>query len=158
MAGRTEEGLRELDEAIRLSPRDPQLWTFYGGKQVVLFMARRYSEARAASERALEVDPVSASATAYANIAATSALLGDLPRARTALAEMLRAWPDISIATFRALFASMPESSVETFFHALRLAGWTPDDDDAVASSTPVSAEGDSGSTRPVAPDRKVAR
>ena len=157
MAGRTEEGLRELDEAIRLSPRDPQLWTFYGGKQVVLFIAGRYSEARAASERALEVDPVSASATAYANIAATSALLGDLPRARAALAETLRAWPNISIATLRALFASMPESSVETFFHALRLAGWTPDGVDAVSSATSVSAETES-STHPAAPDRKVSR
>jgi len=157
IAGRTEDGLRELDEAIRLSPRDPQLWTFHAGKQVVLFIAGRYEEARAASERALEIDPESASATAYSNIAATSALLGDLPRARTALAETLRVWPNISIATLRALFASMPEASVETFFRALRLAGWTPDDDDEATSATPVSPEHDAGA-RPADPDRKVQR
>jgi tetratricopeptide (TPR) repeat protein len=156
IAGRTEDGLRELDEAIRLSPRDPQLWTFHAGKQVVLFIAGRYEEARAASERALEIDPESASATAYSNIAATSALLGDLPRARTALAETLRAWPNISIATLRALFASMPEASVETFFRALRLAGWTPDDD-AATSATPVSPEHDAAA-RPADHDRKVER
>src|SRR5207247_797195 len=80
-AGKTDEGLRELDTAIRLSPRDPQLWTFHAGKQVVLWNAGRYEEAREASERALEVDPESAAATAYSNIAATSAVLGDLPRA-----------------------------------------------------------------------------
>jgi len=128
IAGRTEDGLRELDNAIRLSPRDPQLWTFHAGKQVVLFVAGRYEEARAASERALEIDPESASATAYSSIAATSALLGDLPRARSALAETLRAWPDMSVPTLRALFASFPEECVERFFHALRLAGWTPDE------------------------------
>jgi adenylate cyclase len=124
IAGKTEEGLRELETAIRLSPRDPQLWTFHAGKQVVLWNAGRYEEAREASERALEVDPESAAATAYSNIAATSALLGDLPRARAALAETLRAWPNMSIATLRTLFASIPEESVERFFAALRLAGW----------------------------------
>lgn len=138
IAGRTEEGLRELDTAIRLSPRDPQLWTFHAGKQVVLFVAGRYGEARAESERALEIDPEAAAATAYSNIAASSALLGDLPRARAALAETLRAWPDMSVPTLRALFASFDDERVETFFHALRLAGWTaPDEDDAPTLATP---------------------
>jgi adenylate cyclase len=136
IAGRTEEGLRELDTAIRLSPRDPQLWTFHAGRQVVLFVAGRYEEARAASERALEIDPEAAAATAYSNIAASSALLGDLPRARSALAETLRAWPDMSVATLRALLASFDDERVETFFHALRLAGWTPDEEDLATRAT----------------------
>ena len=127
IAGRTEEGLRELDAAIRLSPRDPRLWTFYAGKAVVLSVAGRLEESSAASERALELDPDAASATALSNIASNAALLGDLPRARTALAETLRVWPDMSEATLRALFASFPESRVEEYFHGLRLAGWTPD-------------------------------
>ena len=128
IAGRTEEGLRELDYAIRLSPRDPQLWTFHAGKALVLSIAGRYEESRAESERALEIDPESASATAFSNIAATSAHLGDLPRARAALAETLHIWPEMSEATLRALFASIPEPAVEKFFSALRLAGWVPDE------------------------------
>jgi tetratricopeptide (TPR) repeat protein len=131
IAGRTEEGLRELDHAIRLSPRDPQLWTFHAGKQIVLSIAGRYEESRAESERALEIDPVAAGATAYSNIAATSAHLGDLPRARAALDETLRVWPNMSEATLRALFASIPEGPVEKFFHGLRLAGWTPEEEPA---------------------------
>ena len=131
IAGRTEEGLRELDHAIRLSPRDPQLWTFHAGKQVVLSIAGRYEESRAESERALEIDSVAAGATAYSNIAATSAHLGDLPRARAALAETLRVWPNMSEATLRALFASIPEGPVEKFFDGLRVAGWTPDEESA---------------------------
>jgi adenylate cyclase len=154
MAGRTEDGLRELDTAIRLSPRDPQLWTFHGGRQVVLFIAGRYKESRAASERALEVDPESASATAYLNIAATSALLGDLPRARAALAETLRVWPSMSEATLRTLCASLPEASVEEAFRALRLAGWAPDDavENSSEAATPAHA---TAST--LAPDRKAS-
>ena len=136
IAGRTEEGLRELDIAIRLSPKDPQLWTFHAGKAVVFFNARRYEESRAASERALEVDPDFANATAYSNIAATSALLGDLPRARAALAETLRLWPDMSVATFRAVFASIPDGPVEEFFRGMRLAGWVPDEDDVASPAS----------------------
>jgi Flp pilus assembly protein TadD len=139
IAGKTEEGLRELDTAIRLSPRDPQLWTFHAGKQVVLWNAGRYEEAREASEQALEVDPESAAATAYSNIAATSALLGDLPRARAALAETLRAWPNMSITTLRTLFASIPDESVERFFGALRLAGWDGYDDDVTTGVKPTT-------------------
>ena len=137
IAGRTEEGLRELDTAIRLSPKDPQLWTFHAGKAVVFFNARRYEESRAASERALEVDPEFASASAFSNIAATSALLGDLPRARAALADTLRVWPNMSVATFRTVFASIPDGPVDEFFRGMRLAGWAPEEDDApVAQST----------------------
>ena len=139
IAGNTEEGLRELDTAIRLSPRDPQLWSFHAGKQVVLWQAGRYEEAREASERALEADPQSAAATAYSSIAATSAMLGDLPRARAALAETLRAWPNMSITTLRTLFASIPDESVERYFNALRLAGWDGYDEDATTGVTPTS-------------------
>jgi adenylate cyclase len=126
MAGRTDEGLRELEYAIRLSPRDPQLWSFQAGKAVVLFVARRYDEARAASERALEIEPESA--TAFSTVAATSALLGDLPRAQAALAETLRLWPNLSVATLRSVVASVPEPAVDEYLRGLRLAGWTPDD------------------------------
>jgi adenylate cyclase len=126
MAGRTEEGLRELDHAIRLSPRDPQLWSFYAGKVVVLFVARRFEEARAASERVLEIDPDSA--VAWSTVAATSALLGDLPRAQAALTETMRLWPNLSIETLRAVVASVPEPAVDEYLRGLRLAGWESDD------------------------------
>lgn len=131
IAGRTEEGLRELDHAILLSPRDPQLWSFHAGKQIVYSIAGRYEESRAASELALEADRVAAGATAYSNIAAVSAHLGDMERAREALAETLRVWPDMSEETLRVLCASIPEEHVEIFLDGLRLAGWTPEAESA---------------------------
>ena len=159
IAGRTEEGLRELDNAIRLSPRDPQLWTFHAGKAVVLGVVGRYEESRAESERALEIDPESASATAYSNIAATSALLGELPRARAALAETLRVWPNMSISTLRALFASIPEPAVEAFFYGLRLAGWVPEEEDEKTSATtaPPANPGHDADRPPLDVGRKVS-
>jgi adenylate cyclase len=157
IAGRTDEGLRELDKAIRLSPKDPQLWTFHAGKAVVFWNAGRYEESRAASERALEIDPDSASATAFSNIAATSALLGDLPRARAALDDTLRIWPNMTVATLRALFASIPEPSVEEFFRALRLAGWTPDEEDApTRATTEAPTTPTPRADTPPLPDRKA--
>jgi adenylate cyclase len=139
IAGRTEEGLRELDHAILLSPRDPQLWSFHAGKQIVFSIAGRYEESRAASERALEADPVAAGATAYSNIAATSVHLGDLPRAREAMAETLRVWPDMSEETLRVLCASIPEEHVEKFLEALRVAGWAPEKESAPSGATTAS-------------------
>lgn len=139
IAGRTEEGLRELDTAILLSPRDPQLWSFHAGKQIVYSIAYRYEESREASERALEADPVAAGATAYSNIAATSVHLGDLPRAREALAETLRVWPDMSEETLRVLCASIPDEHVEKFLDALRVAGWTPEEKGAPSGATTAS-------------------
>jgi adenylate cyclase len=139
IAGRTEEGLRELDHAILLSPRDPQLWSFHAGKQIVFSIAGRYEESREASERALEADPVAAGATAYSNIAATSVHLGDLPRAREALAETLRVWPDMSEETLRVLCASIPDEHVEKFLDALRVAGWTPETESAPSGASTTS-------------------
>jgi Flp pilus assembly protein TadD len=127
MAGRTEEALRELDHAIRLSPRDPQLWSFHAGRSVVLFVARRYEEARAASEQAIAIEADAASAVSM--VAATSALLGDLPRARAALSETLRLWPNLSVPTLRTVVASVPEAAVDEYFRGLRLAGWSPADE-----------------------------
>ena len=85
-----------------------------------------YEEARTASERALEIEPESA--TAFSTVAATSALLGDLSRAQAALTETLRLWPNLSVATLRAVVASVPEPAVDEYLRGLRLAGWSPDD------------------------------
>jgi adenylate cyclase len=133
ISGQTEEGLREIDKAIALSPKDPQMWSFYGGKALVLGVAGRLEESIAASERVLEFDPESA--TAFSNIASKAALLGDLPRARQALADTLRVWPQMSEATLRTLLSSIPEPVVTRFFEGLQLAGWVPPDGPAPTSA-----------------------
>jgi hypothetical protein len=65
--------------------------------------------------------------------------LGDLPRAREALAETLRVWPDMSEETLRVLCASIPDEHVEKFLAALRAAGWTPDTESAPSGASTTS-------------------
>jgi adenylate cyclase len=138
MVGETDEGLRQLDRAIELSPRDPKLWTFHAGKAGVLFGVERYEEARAASERAVAIEPDAG--PAHSNIAAASALLGDLPRARAAVREMERSWPNATLVNLKTYLASAPPESLARFFEGLRLAGF----DVGAAAEPTVTAGGPS--------------
>lgn len=136
IGGRTDEALRELDAATRLSPRDPDLWSFHLGRAIVYFVAGRYEESRLAGEETLSVNPESAHG--LTNVAATSALLGDLPRARAAFAQARRVWPDMTEEALSTLFASFPPATTAQFFHGLRLAGLeSPDPPGAAASGVP---------------------
>ncbi len=128
MAGQTEEGLKQLDRAIWLSPRDPSLWTFHAGKAAVLFIAGRDAEARESSERAIAIEPEAM--PAHSNIAATSAFLGDLPRAHQAVAEMRRIQPTMSLQNVRTYMASAPPAVTARILEGLKLAGFEfPDEE-----------------------------
>lgn len=120
--GQTEEGLAHIDRALQLSPRDPALWSFYGGKAAVLFVARRYDEAIAESRKGLAINPNAGNL--YSNIAASSALLGDIEQATQARREMCRVWPDVSTEKLRIALASAPAEVSQRFFEGLRLAGF----------------------------------
>ncbi len=136
MAGETEEGLKQLDRAIWLSPRDPSLWTFHAGKAAVLFMAGRDAEAREASERAIAIDPDAL--PPYSNIAATSAFLGDMERAHQAVAEMRRIQPTMSMDNVRAYMASVPPAVTARIIEGLKLAGFEfPDEPVTVTKAGP---------------------
>jgi TolB-like protein len=120
--GHTEEGLAHIDRAVELSPRDPALWSFYGGKAAILFVAKRYAESMAAARKGLSINPDAGNL--YSNIAASSALLGDIEQAAQALREMRRVWPDVSIEKLRIALASAPAEVTERFFAGLRSAGF----------------------------------
>jgi adenylate cyclase len=141
MAGEYEDGLKQLDRAIWLSPRDPSLWTFHAGKAAVLFMAGRDAEARESSERAAAIDPDAL--PAYSNIAATSAFLGDMPRARAAVAEMRRIQPTMSLENVRTYMAAAPPQVTARILEGLRLAGFEfTDTEPASATSATATKEG----------------
>jgi adenylate cyclase len=44
MSGRAEEAVQSHDEAMRLSPRDPLMWTFMASKAIALILLGRYEE------------------------------------------------------------------------------------------------------------------
>jgi adenylate cyclase len=127
MAGEYEDGLKQLDRAIWLSPRDPSLWTFHAGKAAVFFMAGRDAEARESSERAVAIDPDAL--PAFSNIAATSAFLGDMDRAHWAVAEMRRIQPTMTLENVRRYMASAPPQVTARILEGLRLAGFEFADD-----------------------------
>ena len=122
LAGRMDEALAQLDKAVALSPRDPQLWTFHAGRAGVLFIDGRYAEARQSSERAVAIYPDAG--PALSNIAATSALLGDMPRAQWAVRELRRVAPNATLANVRAYLAAAPPGAIERLLEGLRLAGY----------------------------------
>ena len=59
-----------------------------------------------------------------------------MDRARAAMAETLRVWPDMSEETLRILCASIPDEHVEIFLDGLRLAGWKPEEESAPTGAT----------------------
>ncbi|MGJ7450950.1 tetratricopeptide repeat protein [Aquipuribacter sp. MA13-6] len=122
VGGDHEAGAAEVEHAIRLSPEDPQLAALLSGLGVVHFHAGRLAEARAVCERALVVTP--GFAPALTTVASTSALLGDLDRARTAARALERLAPRLTAETLRRVSASGRPEMVEQLLRGLELAGF----------------------------------
>lgn len=83
--GLGDEGLRHVQLAGRLSPRDPHNATFLSIEGICHFVAGHYEAAAEANRRAVELRPNFVSA--LRTLAAYSAKIGELEEARRALAE-----------------------------------------------------------------------
>jgi tetratricopeptide (TPR) repeat protein len=94
--GRSEEGLRHLDIAIRLSPRDHLLAPMLSTQGLCHLMAGRYAEAVALERRAVQLRPHFG--TAWRTLAAAAGLAGEIEIGRQALAEVRRLHPAVSVA------------------------------------------------------------
>jgi adenylate cyclase len=126
MSGRAEEAIVSHDEAIRLSPRDPNMWAFMASKAIALIMLERYQEGL---DWALKAQRQPNSALwAYLPEASALALLDRVDEARAALDRARELKREVSVRfvdnvlpvtdeTYRALFvgglikAGMPEES-----------------------------------------------
>jgi tetratricopeptide (TPR) repeat protein len=126
--GSIEEAIPLLEQAIRLSPHDPQMFAFYVRIGLVHLLQSRIDEAIIWLGRARSADPEHPMVRAY--LASVHALAGRIERAAAELAEArrlsgdgrfssiarLRSIGHFGVPTIRALFES-------TFFAGLRLAG-----------------------------------
>jgi adenylate cyclase len=119
--GEMENALAEIDEAIRLSPRDPFLWVFETVKAGTLSNLAREDEAVDYARKA--VSHPGALQWAYAALASSLGHLGKLDEARAALAELLRRQPDFSPAFVRKTYAGWPAELLDHYFDGLRKAG-----------------------------------
>jgi TolB-like protein/class 3 adenylate cyclase/Flp pilus assembly protein TadD len=128
--GLMEEAILLLEQAIRISPRDPLIWAYYLRIGIVHLLQSHIDEAIPWFEKARGALPENWQP--HANLAAAYALKGDTERAGAELAEARRLVSDdrySSLARFKAvrsfgsLNAQMRALFETTLFAGLRLAG-----------------------------------
>ncbi|MGB6349859.1 MAG: adenylate/guanylate cyclase domain-containing protein [Pseudolabrys sp.] len=118
--GQTEQASAHLEEAIRMSPHDPQNTIFNTGLAVVHYLAGRYPEAVEYSRKTLQQR--SAFTAGYRIHCASLAQNGQIDEAREALARLKEMHPDLSIAWIEK---NVPYTSgaMTKFVEGMRLAG-----------------------------------
>ncbi len=94
-AGRSQESFEAAQRAIRLSPRDPSLALYYGVAGYARFTERRYDEAIALAREAIRHRGDLTGA--YRVLAVSAGMTGDNRLAETALQELRRTQPNISL-------------------------------------------------------------
>ena len=119
--GRAEEAVKCHDEAMRLSPRDPLMWTFLASKAIALFMLGRYDESLQCAHRSQQY-PISA-IWAYMGELATLGATGKQQEAGEALVRARVLQPDLSMSFIRQALPITHQPSADLFYQSLAKAG-----------------------------------
>ena len=109
------------EEAIRLSPFDPEMAMFLGGIAVAHYAAGRFPEAVKSSEEILRLRPGFHGAQRLH--CASLAQAGRVDEARALLATLRREHPELSIAWIRASVPYQTPELMERFLDGMRKAG-----------------------------------
>jgi TolB-like protein/cytochrome c-type biogenesis protein CcmH/NrfG len=120
-AGHDVDAIRHGEQAIRLSPVDPEMALFLGAIAVAHFGAGRYAEAARFTREALRLRPGFQGAQRLR--AASLALDGRLEEARGVLATARRQQPEISIAWIRENVPYQTPQLLDRFVEGMRRAG-----------------------------------
>jgi adenylate cyclase len=120
-AGLAEEGLRQLEIANRLSPRDYTQPASLSIEGLCHFIAGRYAEATNFERRAIQLRPNFG--TAWRTLAASASLAGDTDLARAALTECRRLQPNISVAWVEQYHPIIRSEDRARYIDGLRRAG-----------------------------------
>jgi len=118
-AGQSEKAIEELEKAMRLNPRHPDLYNAHYGR--ALFNLRRYEEALLPLEKIRTSQPGNGNAIALA--AACYAALGRLEDAKSAVEEVRRANPNYTLEYARQFIPFAREEDLKHFIDNLALAG-----------------------------------
>jgi TolB-like protein len=120
-AGRDREATEHGEEAIRLSPLDPEMALFLGAIAVAHFTAGRYAEA---IERSLEAQRLRPSFQGSRRLLCASlAHAGRVDEARSLLETIRREQPQLSLAWIRANVPYQTPELMERFLEGFRKAG-----------------------------------
>ncbi len=120
-SGRPEEGLPRVDEAIRLSPRDPMLWGFLTLKGLAFVAMDRHEEALKWIRKALRQSNAGVRTHVFEVIAL--AHLGRIEEAKEALQRVYTIKSDFDMDFVRATAKMMHPSSAKHYIDGLRKAG-----------------------------------
>jgi adenylate cyclase len=120
-AGLAEEGLRQLETANRLSPRDYTQAASLSIEGLCHFIAGRYSEAINCERRAVQLRPHFG--TAWRTLTAAAGLAGELDLARSALAECKRLQPNVTVAWIEQYHPIVRSEDRARYIEGLRRAG-----------------------------------
>jgi TolB-like protein/cytochrome c-type biogenesis protein CcmH/NrfG len=120
-AGQHREAIEHGEEAMRLSPLDPETAFFLGGIAIANYMAGRFDESARCATEALRRRPGFQGAQRLR--AASLAQAGRIDEARAALALARREHPELSIAWIRAAVPYQTPELMERYLEGMRKAG-----------------------------------
>jgi tetratricopeptide (TPR) repeat protein len=124
-SGRDREAIAHGEEAIRLSPLDPEMAMFLGGIAVAHYLAGRYEEALRYSDELLRLRPGFHGAQRMR--CACLAQTGQVEEARKYLASVRLEQPQLSLAWIRASVPYQTPELMERFLDGMRKAGLNGD-------------------------------
>jgi TolB-like protein/predicted Zn-dependent protease len=119
--GNTDEALKLLVRAARLSPRDPRGWFITSKMAWAYHVAGQFDEAISEAKKVLRENPHSAYALRF--LAASLARKGRLDGAAEAIREVLNVEPELTLTRLRARLMFIEEKVWREYSSALRLAG-----------------------------------
>ena len=120
-AGRSTDAFEAAQRAIRLSPRDPALAIYYGIAGYARFTERHYAEAIALAREA--VRHRGDLTGAYRVLAVSAGMSGDIALAETALTELRRTQPNISLAWIATQLPWNSDADRDHYLEGFRRAG-----------------------------------
>jgi TolB-like protein/cytochrome c-type biogenesis protein CcmH/NrfG len=120
-SGRWQEADKAARRAIRLSPRDPYLGVYYGIVAYAQHIGRNYDEAIEFSRKAIRQR--SDFVGGHRVLAAAAAMAGQTDLAKSALQELRRAQPNISLAWIAANMPIRHDAEREHYLEGFRRAG-----------------------------------
>jgi len=120
-AGRSKDSFEAAQRAIRLSPRDPSLAIYQGVAGYARFTERHYDEAIALAREAIRHRGDLTGA--YRVLAVSAGMTGDAMLADTALSELRRTQPDISLHWIATQLPWANDGDREHYLEGFRRAG-----------------------------------
>jgi adenylate cyclase len=120
-SGRMEEAITQLEKATRLSPHDPNLWSFVVVRGWAHILMRQFEDAAFWSRKAVRMP--NTQFWTQATLASALGHLGRSEEAQRAVADLYRVKPDFSLALVADILPFAESGHRELFLDGLRKAG-----------------------------------